>query len=212
MNSEESAGKGVLSLGRLSEWLQNLKSWVESFAHRPGALWLLFLIAFAESSFFPVPPDVLLIAMAVLAPIESFRYALVCSIGSILGGMLGYYIGYGLYEAVGSKIIAFYGLTSLYEKVRVMYEANAFSAIAIAGFTPIPYKVFTIAAGVFKVSFPVLVAASAVSRPGRFFLVGGLIFFLGPKVKVFIDKYFDILSLAFVVLLVLGFVVIRWVL
>ena len=212
MNSAQPIGKGALSLGRLSEWLQRLKSWVEGFAHKPGALWLLFLIAFAESSFFPIPPDVLLIAMAVLVPAESFRYALVCSVGSVLGGMLGYYIGYGLFESVGSKIITFYGLTELYERVRLMYETNAFTAIAIAGFTPIPYKVFTIAAGVFKISFPVLVLASAVSRPARFFLVGGLIFFFGPKVKVFIDKYFDILSVMFVVLLILGFVIIRWVL
>jgi membrane protein YqaA with SNARE-associated domain len=193
-------------------WLRKLKAWVEGFAQKPGALWALFLIAFAESSFFPIPPDVLLIAIAVLVPKQSFRYALICSIGSVLGGMLGYLIGHGFYDAVGARIIEFYGLTSAYEKVRVMYENNAFAAIAIAGFTPIPYKVFTIAAGVFNVSFGILVAASALGRSGRFFLVAGLIYVFGPKVQVFIDKYFDWLSIAFVVLLVLGFVVIRWVL
>lgn len=197
-------------LRQASEWLRKLKSWVEGFAEKPGGLWALFVIAFVESSFFPIPPDVLLIAMAVLVPRKSFQYALVCSIGSVLGGMFGYFIGYEFYEMVGSRIIAFYGLTSEYEKVRMMYESNAFTAIAIAGFTPIPYKVFTIAAGVFKISFPVLVIASALSRSARFFLVGGIIYYFGPKVRVFIDKYFDLLSIAFVVLFILGFIIIQW--
>lgn len=197
---------------QISQWLRSLKAWVEGFAKKPGALWALFLIAFAESSFFPIPPDVLLIAIAVLVPKRSFRYALICSVGSVLGGMLGYLIGYGFYDAVGARIIEFYGLTSAYERVRLMYESNAFAAIAIAGFTPIPYKVFTIAAGVFEVSFGVLVLASALSRSARFFLVAGLIYLFGPKVQGFIDKYFDVLSIAFVVLFVLGFVVVKWVL
>jgi membrane protein YqaA with SNARE-associated domain len=126
--------------------------------------------------------------------------------------MFGYFIGYQFYESIGRKIIEFYGLAVVYEQVRLMYENNAFSAIAIAGFTPIPYKVFTIAAGVFKISLPVLVVASAVSRSARFFLVGGLIYFFGPRVQSLIDKYFDWLSIAFVVLLVLGFVLVKWLL
>ena len=197
---------------QLSQWLRKLKSWVEGFAQKPGALWALFLVAFVESSFFPIPPDVLLIAIAVLVPKKSFRYALICSVGSVLGGMFGYLIGYEFYDAVGRRIIDFYGLTSAYEKVRLMYESNAFMAVAIAGFTPIPYKVFTIAAGVFKISFGVLVLASALSRSARFFLVGALIYYFGPKVQVFIDKYFDWISIGFVLLLVLGFVLVRWVL
>lgn len=209
---EDYTGKGVQLVSQVREWMRKLKSWVEGFAQKPGALWALFLLAFAESSFFPIPPDVLLIAIAVLAPKKSFQYALVCSVGSVLGGMLGYYIGYGLYESVGRRIIDFYGFTSAYEQVRLMYENNAFTAVAIAGFTPIPYKVFTIAAGAFKISFAVLVLASAVSRSARFFLVAGLIYYFGPKVKAFIDRYFDWISIGFVVLLVLGFVFIRWVL
>lgn len=187
-----------------------MKSWVEAFAEKPGAGWALFLIALAESSFFPIPPDVLLIALAVSLPTKAFRYALICSIGSVLGGMLGYLIGLEFYDLIGRKIITFYNLQEQYEAVRILYERNAFSAIAIAGFTPIPYKVFTIAAGAFRVSFETLVVASVVSRPARFFLVAGLFFFFGARIKSFIDKYFEALTVAFVVLLVLGFVVVKY--
>lgn len=196
----------------LFRWLRSLKEWVENFAQKPGAGWALFLIAFAESSFFPIPPDVLLIALGVLVPKKSFKYALICSVGSVLGGMFGYLIGYQFFELIGQKIIAFYGVQAQYEYVQKLYSENAFSAIAIAGFTPIPYKVFTIAAGAFEVSFATLVYASALSRSARFFLVSGLFYFFGPSIKPFIDKYFEALSVAFVVLLILGFVVIRWIL
>jgi len=197
-------------LKSISQWIRRLKAWVEAFAERPGAGWALFLIAFAESSFFPIPPDVLLIGLAVAVPAKSFRYALVCSAGSILGGMLGYLIGLEFYEILGHKIIEFYNLTEQYEAVLILYERNAFAAIAVAGFTPIPYKVFTIAAGAFRVSFPTLVYASALSRPARFFLVAALFFFFGSRIKPFIDKYFELITVAFVVLLVLGFVVVKY--
>jgi membrane protein YqaA with SNARE-associated domain len=195
---------------KIRDFLFLLKLWVENFADKPYAGIALFIIAFAESSFFPIPPDVLLIAIALLKPRLSFRYALICSIGSVLGGMFGYLIGFQFYELIGKKIIEFYHLQQQYDAVKIMYDKNAFVAIAIAGFTPIPYKVFTIAAGAFQVSFPTLVIASALSRPARFFLVGGLIYFFGPRVKTFIDKYFDWLTIAFVILLILGFVLIKY--
>jgi membrane protein YqaA with SNARE-associated domain len=195
---------------KIRDFLFSLKLWVENFADKPYAGIALFIIAFAESSFFPIPPDVLLIAIALLKPRLSFRYALICSIGSVLGGMFGYLIGFQFYELIGKKIIEFYHLQQQYDAVKIMYDKNAFVAIAIAGFTPIPYKVFTIAAGAFQVSFPTLVIASALSRPARFFLVGGLIYFFGPRVKTFIDKYFDWLTIAFVILLILGFVLIKY--
>lgn len=194
----------------ISAWLRGLKAWVEAFAEKPGAGWALFWIAVAESSFFPIPPDVLLIALAVAIPAKSFRYALVCSIGSVLGGMLGYLIGLEFYDMVGRRIIEFYSLQEQYAAVKMLYDKNAFVAIAVAGFTPIPYKVFTIAAGAFQVSFATLVYASALSRPARFFLVAALFFFFGSKIKPLIDKYFEAITLAFVVLLVLGFVVVKY--
>lgn len=195
---------------RISNLLFALKKWVENFADKPYASLALFLIAFMESSFFPIPPDVLLIAIALLKPSFSFRYAFVCSVGSVLGGMFGYLLGFQFYELIGKKIIEFYHLQDEYIAVKSMYDKNAFIAIAIAGFTPIPYKVFTIAAGAFQINFHTLVIASALSRSARFFLVAGLIYFFGPKIKTFIDKYFDWLTIIFVVLLVLGFVLIKY--
>jgi membrane protein YqaA with SNARE-associated domain len=189
-----------------------MKLWVEGFAEKPGASWSLFGIAFAESSFFPIPPDVLLIALGVSKPRKSFLYALYCSIGSVLGGMFGYYLGIEFYDLIGAKIIAFYGLGDHYLHVKDLYDQNAFAALAVAGFTIIPYKVFTIAAGAFKISFLTLVAASAISRSARFFLVAALFYWFGPTIKAFIDKYLELLAIAFAVLLVLGFVVIRLVL
>jgi membrane protein YqaA with SNARE-associated domain len=194
----------------LFAWLRRLKDWVEGFARRPGAGWALFFIAFAESSFFPIPPDVLLIALAIAVPLRAFSYALTCSIGSVLGGMFGYLIGLEFYELLGQRIIDFYGLQEQYLAVRDLYNDNAFSAIAIAGFTPIPYKVFTIAAGAFRVSFETLVMASMVSRPARFFLVAGLFYLFGPNIKPLIDKYFEVLTVVFVVLLIGGFVLIKY--
>ncbi|MCI0706822.1 MAG: DedA family protein [Ignavibacteriae bacterium] len=195
---------------RISVWLRNLKAWVEGFAQKPGANWSLFGIAFIESSFFPIPPDVLLIALAVSFPKKSFRYALVCSVGSVLGGMFGYFIGLEFYDLVGRPIIEFYGLEQQYLAVRQLYQENAFAAIAIAGFTPIPYKVFTIAAGAFEVPFATLVAASALSRPARFFLVAALFYAFGPSIKALIDKYLEAFTVGFVALGVLGFIAIRW--
>jgi len=125
--------------------------------------------------------------------------------------MFGYLIGLEFFELLGQPIIEFYGVQQQYHEVQRLYMENAFAAIAIAGFTPIPYKVFTIAAGAFQVSFTTLVTASLISRPARFFLVAGLFYWFGPRVKPLIDKYFEVLTIAFVVLLILGFVLVRWI-
>ncbi len=197
---------------RLVGWLHRMKDWTEGAAQRPGATWTLFVLAFAESSFFPIPPDVLLIALAMLAPSKAFRNALVCSVGSVLGGMFGYFIGYEFFELIGQPIINFYGVQSQYDAVRILFQENAFASIAVAGFTPIPYKVFTIAGGAFRIDFSTFVLASALSRPARFFLVAGMFYWFGPKIKPFIDKYFEWLTLAFMVLLIGGFVLIKYLL
>ncbi|MCA1959377.1 MAG: hypothetical protein LDL33_01175, partial [Desulfomonile sp.] len=131
--------------------LRRLYDWVLSWAETPYAVPALFVLAFAESSFFPVPPDVLLIALAISIPAKSLSYALVCSVGSVLGGMGGYLIGYEFMEAIGNKIIAFYGFTDRWDMVGSLYNRYAAWAVGIAGFTPIPYKVFTIAGGAFRI-------------------------------------------------------------
>lgn len=192
------------------KWMRRLYDWVLSWAYSPYAVPALFLLAFAESSFFPIPPDVLLIALAISIPRKAFYFAAVCSIGSVLGGMLGYLIGYEFMEAVGNRIVAFYGFMDKWHAVGQLYNKYAAWAVGIAGFTPIPYKVFTIAGGAFKIDFPVFVLASFISRSARFFLVGTLIYYFGPPIKSFIEKYFNILAIVFVVLLVGGFVLIKY--
>lgn len=192
--------------------LRRLYDWVLYWAETPYGTWALFLLAFSESSFFPIPPDVLLIALAVAVPKKSLKYALICSAGSVLGGCFGYLIGWQFMASIGRPIVDFYGLGAKVEHIGAFYNKYDAWAVGIAGFTPIPYKVFTIAAGVFKINFSVFVLTSVVSRSARFFIVGGLIYIFGAKIQGFIDKYFNILAVAFTVLLVLGFVVIKYLL
>ncbi len=190
--------------------LRRLYDWVLHWAATPYGTWALFLLAFAESSFFPIPPDVLLIAMCVARPDRSFKYALVCALGSILGGCLGYLIGWQFMATLGSRIVDFYGLTDKVDYIETLYNTYDAWAVGIAGFTPIPYKVFTIAAGMFKINFMVFVLASMVSRSARFFLVGGLIYLFGPRIQRFIDRYFNLLAVTFTVLLVGSFILIKY--
>ncbi len=192
--------------------LRRLYDWVLYWAETPYGTWALFLLAFCESSFFPIPPDILLIALAVAIPKKSLKYALICSAGSVLGGCFGYLIGWQFMASIGSPIVDFYGLGAKVDYIGALYTKYDAWAVGIAGFTPIPYKVFTIAAGVFKINFSVFVLTSLLSRSARFFIVGGLIYKFGPKIQGFIDKYFNILAVAFTVLLVVGFVVIKYVL
>jgi len=192
--------------------LRNLYDWVLRWAETPYGTWALFLLAFSESSFFPIPPDILLIALAVAIPKKSIKYALICSVGSVLGGCFGYLIGWQFMAGIGKKILDLYGLAPQYDYIKNLYTNYDAWAIGIAGFTPIPYKLFTIAAGAFNINFPVFIFASLVSRSARFFLIGGLIYFFGPRIQVFIDKYFNILAIAFTVLLIAGFAIIKWLL
>jgi len=192
--------------------LRRLYDWVLHWAETPYGSWALFLLAFSESSFFPIPPDILLIALAVAIPKKSLKYALICSAGSVLGGCFGYLIGWQFMASVGTRIVDFYGLTPKVEYIEVLYNKYDAWAVAIAGFTPIPYKVFTIAAGAFKINFSVFVVASLLSRSARFFLVGGLIYIFGPGIQSFIDKYFNILATVFTILLIAGFLIIKYLL
>ena len=198
-------------LKKISEILYRIKDWVEGFAKKPNALWALFFIAFVESSFFPIPPDVLLIALAVANPRRSFFYALICTAGSVTGAFLGYYIGYAFYETIGSRIVELYGFADQFQLVLDKYRENAWLAIFVAGFTPIPYKVFTIAAGFRQtIDLVTLGLASLVGRGVRFFLVGALLFLFGPKMKEYLDKHLERLTLALGLLFVLGILTIKW--
>lgn len=193
--------------------LKRLYNWVLHWAETPYGLPALVLLAVVESSFFPIPPDVLLIALCMGAPKRSFRFAAWCAVGSIVGGIGGYYIGYAA-EPLGRWIIIdFLHYGAAWDKVAELYGHNAFLAILAAAFTPIPYKVFTIAAGVFHEQVPLLtlLAASAIGRTLRFMMVGGVIFLFGPPVKRLLDKYLEWAALGLFGLGVLGFVAIKYV-
>jgi membrane protein YqaA with SNARE-associated domain len=190
--------------------LRKLYDWVLHWAETPYGSWALFILAFAESSFFPIPPDVLLIALAISIPAKAFRYALICSAGSVLGGIAGYVIGYQFMDLIGFRILNFYGLMEKYDIISDLYGRYNAWAVGIAGFTPVPYKVFTISAGAFKINFPVFLMASVISRSARFFLVGWLIYKFGAGIRSFIDRYFNILAVVFTILLIGGFILIKW--
>ncbi len=199
--------------------IRKIYDWVLHWAETPYGPIALFLLAFAESSFFPVPPDALLIALVLGARKKAFGLAANCTTGSVLGALLGFGIGhFAWWNAPGefSNIADFFftnipGFTKeLFFNVQNMYDKYNFWIVFTAGFTPIPYKVFTISAGAFDINLPLFVIASVVSRGARFFLVAGLIWKYGDQIKSFIDKYFDWLAIAFTVLLIGGFFVINY--
>ena len=195
-------------------WFRRLYDWVLSWAERPQGPAALGGLAFVESSFFPIPPDPLLIALCLGAPKRALWFATICSVASAVGGIAGYALGWGVWALVRDFFFAYVpGVTpEAFERVRVLYDRWDFWAIFVAGFTPIPYKVFTLSAGVFQISFPVFVVASLISRSARFFLVAGLIYVFGPGIQGFIDRHFDRLVWLFFFLLVAGFLVIEYVL
>ena len=211
--AEDPAAEGI---ARKPGMMKRLYDWVLHWAETPYGTPALFCLSFAESSFFPIPPDVLQIALSVSKPRKSFYYALISGLGSVAGALLGWLIGYVLWQSVGGFFIDYVpGLTQdLIDKVGEKYSENAFLAILGAAFTPIPFKVFTISAGIFHqhVSLWTLLLASFLGRFARFFIVAVCIFFFGPSVKDLLEKYFGVLSLLFFALLVGGFVLVRYLL
>jgi len=185
--------------------VRRMYDWVLSWADTPYAVPGLILLAFAESSFFPVPPDVLLIALALAIPKKSFHYAFYAAIASVVGGVLGYIIGHWGYQWIGQDIVNFYNGQIVMDKIKILYDQYGFWGILTAAITPIPYKIFTIASGVFEFNFVSFMFASILGRSIRFFAVAGLIWKFGPPIKGFIDRYFNWVALLFIVLLIAGF-------
>lgn len=192
--------------------MNKLRAWTLKHKESPYAAWILFFIAFSESSFFPIPPDVLLIAILALNTSRWKRYAFIVLAGSLLGAVAGYWIGWGFYSAFGQRIVDFYHLQTAVDAIGVKYSQNAFLTIFIAAFTPIPYKVITISAGLFQINFLTFILASLVGRGVRFFGVGFLMKLFGPQIERVLEKYFNIASLIFIILLVGGFLLLRYVL
>jgi len=200
--------------------IRKLYDWVLHWADSPYGAIALFILSFAEASFFPIPPDALLIALVLGSQTKAFKFALNCSIGSVLGALVGYSIGYFLWwknpnEFSSIALFFFNNIPSftdhLFYKVKKLYDTWDFWIIFTAGFTPIPYKVFTISGGAFQISLPMFILASIISRSARFFLVAFLIWKYGKSIKSFIDKYFNLLAILFTILLIGGFVIIKYI-
>ncbi len=199
--------------------LRRLYDWVLHWAETPYGAPALFVLTFAEASFFPIPPDPLLIALVLGAQSKAFRFAANCTIASVLGALLGYGIGYFVWwdgPGIFSPVALFFfdhvpGFTvNMFRYIQGLFETWNFWIIFTAGFTPIPYKVFTVSGGAFDVNLPMFVLASVVSRGARFFLVAFLIWKFGGPIKGFIDRHFNWLAILFTVLLIGGFAVIKY--
>jgi membrane protein YqaA with SNARE-associated domain len=201
------------------KWIRQVYDWVLAWANSPYGVHALFLLAFVEAVFFPVPPDVLLIALVLGSTRKAFWFAGVTTAGSVLGAMVGYAIGYYIWEKPSGEFTGFAlfffdhvpGFTvELFERISALFSKYNFWVIFVAGFTPIPYKVFTVTGGVFQVHFTWFVLASVVSRASRFFFIAALIWKFGPGIKAFIDKYFNILAVLFTLLLIGGFLMVKY--
>jgi len=205
MAGDRTADQAIGPLKRLYDYCMD---WIAG----PYGTWTLFVIAFVESSFFPIPPDVFLIAMCIAAPTRAFKYAAICAAGSVLGGAFGYGLGLWFMDSLGQQIIGWYGLEDKFQTVQNLYQEYDAWAVGAAGFTPLPYKLFTITAGAFKIDFTTFVLVSLASRSARFFLVAAFIWKFGEPVKRYIDKYFNIITIVFTILLIGGFVLIKFLL
>jgi len=200
-------------------WLKNLYNWVLSWSNSRWGAFALFFLAFIESSFFPIPPDVLLIALCLGSRSKSIYYVIVCSLGSALGGIFGYSIGYFLWWNSAQEFSQFANFffntipgfsAEIFFDIKQKYEEWNFWVIFVSGFTPIPFKVFTVSAGAFNINFNLFLIASLIARSARFLIIGGLIWKFGEPIRSFIDKYFNILAFLFSFLLIGSFFIIKY--
>jgi membrane protein YqaA with SNARE-associated domain len=206
-----SAAKGAAAATALgwSSWLHRLYAWTLAQAASPRALWILALIAFVESSLFPIPPDVLLIPMVLAAPRRAWLIAGVCTVSSVVGGMLGYAIGALLFDAIGRPVLEFYGYLGKFAEFQARYNEWGAWIVFGAGLTPFPYKVITIASGVTGLNLTTFIIASVLARGLRFFVVAALLWHFGEPIRRFIENNLGWLTAGFFVLLLGGFLVLR---
>ena len=190
--------------------LRKLYDFTMGLAAKPKASYFLAAVSFVESSIFPIPPDVMLIPMVLADRKRAWRIAIICSVFSVLGGLLGYMIGALFFNLVGEAVIGFYGYQDKFLAFQQSYEEWGAWIVALFGLTPFPYKVITIASGVVHLNLAAFIVASVLSRSARFFLVAGLLYWFGESIRLFIEKYLGILTLLFFVLLFGSFVLIKY--
>ena len=191
--------------------LQKTYNWMMQCAghrHAPAAL---AAVSFAESSFFPIPPDVMLIPMVLANRAKAWIYATIATVSSVIGGLAGYAIGYFVFEYIGQPILNFYHYAEKFDQARHVFAENAFWILVVKGLTPIPYKILTIAAGVSHVELSTFIVASIIARALRFYLVAALLYWFGAPIRDFIEKRLTLVTTVFIVLLVGGFVALRYI-
>ncbi len=190
--------------------IQRLYTWTMSLAAHRHAMWALAAVAFIESSVFPIPPDVLMIPMILAARHRAFVIAAVATLASVLGGCLGYAIGYGFMDTIGQPILEFYGKADQFDQLAARFNEYGGWAVLVAGVTPFPYKVITIFSGATQLPLPLFMGVSVLARALRFFIVAGLLWQFGAPIKAFIERWLGPLFTAFVVLLIGGFYALRY--
>ena len=191
--------------------IKKLYNWTISLASHPFAIGFLAVIAFLESSIFPIPPDVLLIALVLASRDKAWIMASVCTVFSVIGGLFGYIIGFFLFTSIGDPILEFYGYQDHFSRFKSVYNDWGAWIVFAGGFTPIPYKVITIASGAVHLNLITFLVASIVSRGMRFFLVSALLWYFGPPVRRIIEKNLNFFAILFFAILLLGFIIIRYV-
>ena len=190
--------------------LRSLYNWTIALGQTRYALWALAIVAFVESSVFPIPPDALMIPMIIAAPRRAFVIAAVCTVSSVVGGMLGYYIGAVLFDSIGQPVLEFYGKSAQFELLKIAYNEKGIWAVLIAGVTPFPYKVITILSGATGLNFGLFMATSIFARAFRFFVIAALLWKFGPAIKGFIERRLGLVFIVALVLLIGGFVLVRY--
>jgi len=189
--------------------LKSLYNWTLKKAQNKYSSWILSIVSFSESSFFPIPPDVLLIPMIIAKRTKAWTYALICTLSSVIGGVAGYAIGFFLFNSIGILIVEFYHLSNSFNTFENYYNEYGILIVLGAGFTPFPFKFITIASGVFSLNIFLFILTAFVARGLRFYLLACLLFIFGEKIKILIDKYFNILAVLFFILLLGSFMLIK---
>lgn len=184
--------------------------WVLRMAHHRHALRALAGVSFAESSFFPIPPDVMVVPMVLARRDQAYLIAAVCTVSSVLGGMFGYFIGYALLESVGQWLINLYHMQGKVAQFQTMYGEYGAAIILLKGLTPIPFKLVTIASGIAHFNFPLFVILATITRGARFFIIAALLKRFGEPVQAFIEERLNLFAWAFLILLVGGFAIVAW--
>ena len=189
--------------------LRSLYNWTLKKAEHKYSSWILSIVSFSESSFFPIPPDILLIPMIIANRTKAWTYALICTLSSVIGGVAGYAIGFFLFNSIGILIVEFYHLSNSFNTFENYYKEYGILIVLGAGFTPFPFKFITIASGVFSLNIFLFILTAFVARGLRFYLLACLLFIFGEKIKILIDKYFNILAVLIFILLLGSFMLIK---